>query len=495
MLFNSIDFLIFFPIVVVLYFLLPHRVRWVWLLVASYYFYMCWNPKYAVLIALSTAITYVSGLLIARANRIPDAARRARLRKLWVALSFVSNLAILAFFKYFTFLLDNLNAAFGLLGVSLSIPAFDIVLPVGISFYTFQALSYTMDVYRGEIEAEPNFFRYALFVSFFPQLVAGPIERSKNLLTQVHEKHTFDADRARDGLLLMLWGLIQKIVIADRVSRVVDAVFDAWTTMPAWAIVLAVVLFAVQIYCDFGGYSNIAIGAAQVMGFRLMENFRQPYLSRSCAEFWRRWHISLSTWFRDYLYIPLGGNRCSRWRKYFNLMVTFLASGLWHGAQWSYVAWGGLNGAFQVIGDILRPAREKICRALHINRESGLWRAVQVVTTFVLIDFAWLFFRAPSFMTALYMIRFTMRGGAVVEPGTEVWLGLEPPELVVLVIAVLVLIVVDLIHEKKPDLRAVITARPLPVRWAVYLIGIYIVLIFGMYGPGFSEAQFIYFQF
>lgn len=495
MLFNSIDFLIFFPIVVVLYFVLPHRVRWVWLLLTSYYFYMCWNPKYAVLIALSTVITYLSGLLIARADRMPDAVRRARRKKLWVALSFGSNLAILAFFKYFTFLLDNLSAAFGVMGISLQVPAFDIVLPVGISFYTFQALSYTMDVYRGDVEAEPNLFRYALFVSFFPQLVAGPIERSKNLLAQVHERHAFDADRVRDGLLLMLWGLIQKIVIADRVSRVVDAVFDAWTQMPAWAIVLAVVLFAVQIYCDFGGYSNIAIGAAQVMGFRLMENFRQPYLARSCAEFWRRWHISLSTWFRDYLYIPLGGSRRGRGRKYVNNIITFLASGLWHGAQWSFVAWGGLNGAFQVIGDLLRPARERVCALLHINRDSKPWHAVQIVTTFVLIDFAWLFFRAPSFMTALHMIRFTLMGGAAVQPGTEVWLGLEMPELVVMAVAVALLIVVDLLHEKRPQLRAVITARPLPVRWLVYLAGIYIVLVFGMYGPGFSEAQFIYFQF
>ena len=294
---------------------------------------MCWNVKYALLIALSTLITYASGLLI-----------HWRRKRLWVLLSFASNLAILFFFKYFGFFLDNLTAALALAGVAFKRPAFDVILPVGISFYTFQALSYTMDVYRGEVEPERNPFRYALFVSFFPQLVAGPIERSKNLLGQLYERHDFDPDRARDGMLLMLWGMFEKIVIADRLALLVDYVYDHYAQLPGATIVLATVFFAFQIYCDFGGYSHIAIGAAQVMGFTLMENFRRPYLAQSAAEFWRRWHISLSTWFRDYLYIPMGGSRRGAFRKYLNTMVTFLVSGLWHGANWSFVVWGGLNG-------------------------------------------------------------------------------------------------------------------------------------------------------
>lgn len=493
MLFNSLDFLIFFPLVTLLYFLLPHRVRWVWLLVASYYFYMCWNPQYALLMALSTLITYLSGLLIQRANQVDDQKRRQRLRKLWVALSFGSNLAILFCFKYWDFFWNNLEAVLALGGITLHKPVFDVILPVGISFYTFQALSYTMDVYRGEVEAEQNPFRYALFVSFFPQLVAGPIERSKNLLHQVHEHHTFDAQRARSGLLLMLWGLFQKMVVADRVATVVDTVFNQYTAMPAWAIVLAVFLFAFQIYCDFGGYSNIAIGAAQVMGFRLMENFRQPYLSQYCGEFWRRWHISLSTWFRDYLYIPLGGNRKGKMRKYFNNLVTFLASGLWHGASWNYVVWGGLNGLYQVIGEMLRPARQRLCSALHIRQTSLPWQGVRVVLTFVLIDFAWLFFRAPSFSTALDIIGVALTGGAAVGP--EFSLGLAAPELKVMALSLAALMAVDGLNAAHIQVRDYLLRLPLPVRWVCYLVSIYLILIFGIYGPGFSESQFIYFQF
>ena len=484
MLFNSIDFLLFFPFVTILYFLLPHRVRWVWLLGASYYFYMCWNAKYAVLIAASTVITYASGLLIRKAPRH---------KKLWVALSFLSNLAILFFFKYFTFFLDNLAA----LGITVRRPEFDIILPVGISFYTFQALSYTMDVYRGEVEAERNLFKYALFVSFFPQLVAGPIERSKNLLHQVNERHYFEPDRVRDGLLLMLWGMAEKIVIADRVSYLVTYVYDNYAALPGAATVLATVLFAVQIYCDFSGYSDIAIGAAQVMGFSLMENFRRPYLATSVQDFWRRWHVSLSTWFRDYLYIPLGGNRKGIVRKYFNLMVTFLTSGLWHGADWSFVVWGGLNGAYQVIGGILAPVREKLCGALHIDKKRLFWRCIRVVFTFCLIDFAGLFFRADSFGMALSMIVHTVQNFnfSGITGDALYTLGLVQPDFTVMLWSIGALVLSDLLRERFGSLRERLTAMPLPIRWVVYLAGILLVLTFGIYGPGYSETQFIYFAF
>lgn len=484
MLFNSIDFLLFFPIVTILYFVLPHRVRWVWLLAASYYFYMCWNAEYALLIATSTVITYASGLLI---EKLP------RRKKLWVALSFLSNLAILFFFKYFGFFLNNLEA----LGIAVKRPGFDVLLPVGISFYTFQALSYTMDVYRGEVKAEKNPFKYALFVSFFPQLVAGPIERSKNLLHQVNDRHYFDPDRVRDGLLLMLWGMFEKIVIADRVSYLVTYVYDNYAALPGAATVLATVLFAVQIYCDFAGYSDIAVGAAQVLGFSLMENFRRPYLATSVQDFWRRWHISLSTWFRDYLYIPLGGNRKGTVRKYFNLMVTFLTSGLWHGASWNFVAWGGLNGIYQVIGSVLSPARDKLCGALHIDRERLFWRCVRVVFTFCLVDFAWLFFRAPSFRTALDMVAHMaadFRCSGITGPALFE-LGLSQPDFTVALIAIGILVLSDLLRERFGSLRDRLTALPLPIRWAVYLLGIVVVLTFGIYGPGYAESQFIYFQF
>lgn len=502
MIFNSLQFLIFFPLVTLLYFVFPQRVRWVWLLVTSYYFYMCWNPRYAVLIAASTVITFLSGLLIDRENREADAARRIRRKKLWVALSFVLNLSILFFFKYWGFFSDNIIALGGLAGISIQMPKFDVLLPVGISFYTFQALSYTMDVYRGEIYAEKNIFKYALFVSFFPQLVAGPIERSKNLLIQVNQPHYFDPDRVRDGLLLMLWGFFQKVVIADRIGVLVDRVYDNWSKVAGISIVLATVLFAVQIYCDFGGYSDIAIGTAQVLGFSLMKNFNQPYLSKSCGEFWHRWHISLSSWFRDYLYIPLGGNRKGKWRKYFNNLVTMTVSGLWHGAEWSYVAWGGLNGLYQVIGAILKPAREKVLSVLHVNRESKLWSAVRIVFTFCLIDFAWLFFRAPDFPTAIAMIRRAVTClwpdalFAVSADGTLglYTLGLDKASFWLAMICILILAVADLVKEKHP-IRPLITGLPVVLRWIVYLVCLYAVLIFGAYGPGFDAAAFIYFQF
>ena len=353
MLFNSLNFLIFFPIAALLYWVLPHKVRWVWLLIASYYFYMCWNASYALLLATSTLITYLSGLLIGKANRVKNEKKRVRLRKFWVFLSFTLNLGILFFFKYFSFAVDNLNLILNALHMKLITPDFDVLLPVGISFYTFQALSYTVDIYRGDLPPERNLGKYALFVSFFPQLVAGPIERSKNLITQLHEKHTFCYTEVKNGLLLMLWGFFQKLVIADRAAILVNQVFNQYNEYAGFQIAIAVLLFAMQIYCDFAGYSNIAIGAAHVMGFSLMKNFDRPYFSKSIPEFWRRWHISLSTWFRDYLYIPMGGNRKGTFRKYFNVMVTFLASGLWHGASWNYVAWGLLHGLYQVIGGLL----------------------------------------------------------------------------------------------------------------------------------------------
>ncbi len=500
--FNSLHFLIFFPIVTLLYFAFPQRVRWVWLLVTSYYFYMGWNPRYAVLIATSTVLTYLSGLLIDRENKKTDKRRAARNKKLWVALSFILNLAILIFFKYWGFFTQNVIALGGFLNITIEMPTFDVLLPVGISFYTFQALSYTMDVYRGDIYAEKNLFKYALFVSFFPQLVAGPIERSKNLLVQVNQPHYFNPDNVRDGLLLMLWGFFQKVVIADRVAALVNQVYGHWSEVAGISIILATVLFAVQIYCDFGGYSNIAIGAAQVMGFSLMENFHQPYLATSCADFWRRWHISLSTWFRDYLYIPLGGNRKGKWRKYFNLLVVFLVSGLWHGAQWSYVAWGGLNGLYQVIGDILKPIRTKVLGVLHIRREWKAWKVLRIVLTFCLIDFAWLFFRAPSFMTGIAMIQRVhdeLWPQSLFLIGTDgsmglYTLGLDVAEFWLAMASILLLIVVDIVKEKRP-IRPMITRLPVVPRWIFYFVSVYVILIFGAYGPGFDASAFIYFQF
>lgn len=337
MLFNSIDFLIFFPIVTAIFFVIPRKLKTLWLLVTSYYFYMSWNPKYAALIAISTVITFISGVLIEKTKGWYG-------KKLVVITSLVSNLVILGIFKYADFALQTLSLIISQMGLETIDKRLDLLLPVGISFYTFQALSYTIDVYRGNIKAERNVLRYALFVSFFPQLVAGPIERSGNLLCQIQklaETKLWDFVRVREGLLLMTWGLFQKLVIADRASILVNQVYSNYRDYGFLELVIASVLFAFQIYCDFGGYTNIARGAARVMGISLMQNFQQPYFAANIRDFWRRWHISLTSWFTDYLYIPLGGNRKGTVRQYVNILIVFGLSGLWHGASWHFVAWGG----------------------------------------------------------------------------------------------------------------------------------------------------------
>ena len=349
MLFNSIHFIFFFPIVVICYFLINPKYRWSLLLAASYYFYMSWNIKYLILILTSTIITYFSGIFIAN-TEMPSK------RKIILALSLISNLSILFFFKYFNFTIDSINGILNTFNSGIGLPNMKFLLPVGISFYTFQALSYSIDVYRDKIKPEKHFGIYALYVSFFPQLVAGPIERSGNLIPQLKKKHTFEYNRVTDGLKLMLWGYVKKVVVADRLAIVVNNVYNNVHSYEGASLVLATVFFGIQIYCDFSGYSDIAIGAAHTMGYDLTDNFKRPYYSKTISEFWRRWHISLSTWFKDYLYIPLGGSRVSILRYYFNIFITFLISGLWHGANWKFAIWGG--AAWRLYN--IRPYNKKI---------------------------------------------------------------------------------------------------------------------------------------
>ena len=488
MLFNSFSFLLFFPIVALVYFFIPQKVKYLWLLLASYYFYMSWNPKYAILIFMSTAITFLSGILI-------DRGKTAAAKKWAVFGSFAINLAILFFFKYFYFTVDNINAVRQFLNLSLFTPKFDIILPVGISFYTFQALSYTVDVYRGDVKPEKNFFRYALFVSFFPQLVAGPIERSKNLLSQVNEEHNFDYLRVRKGLVTMLWGFFLKLVIADRAAVLVNTVYDNISAFTGAQITVATICFAVQIYCDFASYSIIALGAAEVMGFKLMQNFKRPYFAVSISDFWHRWHISLSSWFRDYLYIPLGGSRKGRIRKYLNIMVVFLVSGLWHGASWHFVLWGAIHGVYQIIGGITKKARQRLWGFLRMGEKNPVHLLISRAVTFLLVCFAWIFFRSGDLREAVEAIRriFTAFKWESVKKITD--LGIDFANLIVLLAAILILFAVSLCTEK--DEKALQGAEKLifPIRWAVYLLLIFAVLIFGVYGTGFEASQFIYFQF
>ena len=490
MLFNSAHFLVFFPIVILINFVLPQRVRFYWLLAASYYFYMSWNPKYIVLLIFSTAVTYASGRLLERFSG-------TAVRKLVVAMSFLLNLGVLFYFKYVGMAADILVKVLAKLHVSLTVPSFDVVLPVGISFFTFQALSYTVDVYRGEIYAEKNIFRYALYVSFFPQLVAGPIERSKNLLKQLAVPKPFDFERARDGFLLMLWGYFLKLVLADRIAIVVNTVYNHHTEYQGWYFIVATVLFAFQIYCDFAGYSTIAIGAAKILGVRLMENFDAPYTAQSVAEFWRRWHISLTSWFRDYLYIPLGGNRKGKLRKNANRLIVFLASGLWHGASIHFVVWGGINGLYQIIGETLMPLRERLVKLLRLNPESFGFRLYKTAVTFVLVDLSWVYFRADGFRTANMIVRsiVTASNPWILLDGSLLELGLDSNNFSLMMFAILLLLMVDIAKRFGITIREKIAAQDYLFRWLFIASAIVFILIFGVWGPGYSAANFIYFQF
>lgn len=497
MLFNSFDFLLFFPIVCLIYYIIPYKFRQLFLLLASYFFYMCWNPKYALLMLTSTVITYMSGIFIERANKIEDESKQNRQKNIYVAMSFGMNLSILFFFKYFNFMIASINQVLSSMHITLIELNFDVILPVGISFYTFQALSYTMDVYRGEIYTEKNFIKYALFVSFFPQLVAGPIERSKNLLKQISVKHEFDLHRVHTGLILMLWGLFQKMVISDNIAIIVSEVYDHNANYGSLELIFATILFAFQIYCDFGGYSSIAIGAARVMGFELMENFDTPYLAKTVADFWRRWHISLTTWFRDYLYIPLGGNRKGKLRKYGNIMIVFLTSGLWHGASWHFVVWGGLNGLYQVVGDLLQPVRDQIVKWFRVKRNVASHQLIKVVLTFIMVDLSWIFFRANSVSQAFAILKgmCTRIHLSVLINGSLFSLGMDKKQCEVVLCMLVLLFAVDICKYLKLDLIEELTKQGMWFQYAIYLFLIFSVLIFGSYGPAFDASQFIYFQF
>nr|MBQ8253258.1 MBOAT family protein [Lachnospiraceae bacterium] len=501
MVFNSVDFLVFFPVVLIIYFLIPKKLRYFWLLVASYYFYMSWNPKYAVLIAVSTVITYLSGIGLGKAGKIKDKKKEILAKKWIVAGSFVTNLGILFFFKYFDFALIQVNRVLGRIGVQMIDKPFDVLLPVGISFYTFQALSYTMDVYRKEIEPEKNLLKYALFVSFFPQLVAGPIERSTKLMKQVQQVHTFrlwNYENITGGAAIMLWGYFMKMVVADRLAICVDMVFGDFASYDAMVLVLAAVLFAFQIYCDFGSYSMIAVGCAKIMGFELMENFNTPYFSTSVKEFWRRWHISLSSWFRDYLYIPLGGNRKGKCRKYLNLMITFLVSGLWHGASFSFVVWGGLHGLYQVIGELTEPVRKKCVEVCRLRTDWFVCKLFRGLVTFALVDFAWIFFRCSSLTESMQYIRCIVAGIGTIPLGAASFAlpGLTGVELAIAFVSLILLFLVDSVrYSKQMLLYEYLNTKKLYLRWGVYIILIACIFLFGIYGPAYNATEFIYFQF
>jgi len=480
MLFNSLDFIIFFPIVVMGYFALPFRFRWILLLAASYYFYGCWKANYLILLFASTVLDYTAALGI-------GSSKTPRGRTLFLLMSLIGNFGMLFTFKYFNFFTSNFEFLFDFYRIPL--PALKVLLPVGISFYTFQTLSYTIDVYRGEQKPERHFGYFALYVTFFPQLVAGPIERSTRLLPQFFVKHNFDYERMRSGLLIMMVGFFKKLVIADRLSVYVNDVYNNPGKYHGMPIIVATYFFTFQVFCDFSGYSDIAIGSARVMGYELMENFHRPFFSTSISEFWHRWHISLSSWLRDYLYISLGGSRVSKLKWYRNLLVTFFLSGLWHGAGWTYVIWGTLHGVYCVTSIITQPLLTRFHRLAGLTRVPRLHHVLKVLITFHLVWISWYLFRASDLTATCTLFMNTFKDFRLFDPA--IFEPLNSVEVVAGVLAILVMETVHLFQERRFAVQAWVLRQPLPLRWGIYYAMFFAIIAFGK----FTEQEFIYFQF
>lgn len=490
MLFNSWEFAVFLPIVVGLYFGLPHRTRWAWLLVSSCVFYMFFIPEYILILFLTIAVDYVGGIMIERST--------GSAKKVWLWTSLVVTCAILFVFKYFNFAREailTLGSALGYPEIWPPNASMSLLLPIGLSFHTFQSLSYVIEVYRGHQKAERHFGIYSVYVLFFPQLVAGPIERPQNLLHQFREKHVFDPIGAASGLRLIVWGLFMKTVVADRLGVIVDFVYDKPDAAPAFAKALATIFFAFEIFADFQGYSNVARGVARLMGFELMKNFDNPYGSKSVTEFWRRWHISLSTWFRDYVFVPLGGSHGSGVRTAVNLLITFGISGLWHGANWTYVIWGALNGAYVIL--------EKLMGLPKIFARNATTRAVGLAWTFSLILTTWVFFRASSVNQGLQILSALPEGmidffdifvsGQLFDDSILKALGTSGVDLLCAIFGILAMQMIESLKLRIDFEKRDWGSFPW-TRWVGYALVVGVVIVSWIYFPA-SNKPFIYFQF
>ncbi len=480
--FCTLEFILFFAAVFILYFKIPKKYQWVLMLVSSYYFYMCWRAEFIILIIASTVMNYFFAICIERTTSDSK-------KKIWLAFSLSSNLLLLFYFKYTNFFVENINILFHTLSLHYSIPAFDIILPIGISFYTFQTMSYIMDVYRGTVKAERHFGYFALFVTYFPQLVAGPIEKAQNLLPQLKAEHEFSYENAVYGTKLMVWGFFKKLIVADTLAIYVDLVYnDLCSVTSGLTLMIATFFFAIQIYCDFSGYSDIARGCARIMGIELMVNFKSPlFFSKSTKEYWRRHHISLTNWFREYVYIPLGGNRKGLVRKYLNNTATFLLSGLWHGADWTYVIWGGLQSIYLNAGDFLR---RKLRRGHIVEIPNRVMQNfASTIVTCCLSCFAWIFFRAENLQDALFIIRNLFMG--IGQPLEYVLNGLYYFDLADKAIPLLILYLFDWVNEKHDAIQRM-EILPGRGRKAFYLA---FVFYFILKKPSILTNTFIYFQF
>lgn len=484
MLFNSIGFLIFFPIVVLGYFALPSKYRNIWLLTASYYFYACWSVEYVVMLLFTTLVTYFSARFM-----------HGKYKKIIFGGCLGINICILLGIKFFNIGSVLLSKVLETFHMSLDMGAFSIVLPVGMSFYMFQSLGYLIDVYRGTTKAEENFVKYALFVSFFPTILSGPIERSGNLLKQIQKGTEFTYDNAKTGLLMMLFGYFQKILISNRIAPLVN---EAYSNYESGSILMwAVILYGIQIYTDFAGYSYIAQGTAKVLGFDIIENFKRPYFAVSIKDFWSRWHISLSQWLRDYVYFSLGGSRQGKFKTYRNLILTFLISGIWHGNGLGFIVWGLLHGTYQVVGRMTETYRRKLKQKLRINTECWSYHFFQGVITFVLVDFAWMFFSTSSVTKAIsimHQVIYNFNLGEVVLHKFYM-LGMEESRFFLLLIEIAIVIFVDILHEKGISIIAWLNKQNIVFRWGIYFTIIFVIIIGSIYNYGAEASAFIYTQF
>ena len=464
--FVSLGFLLFLPIVVLINFIVPRKYRYIWLFVTSMAFYICLDHRAAAVLAVSVILTYFEGLLL-------DKKKEGTGGKVLLGCSVFADVALILVFR-----------AGSILGA------------IGISFYMLKAISYLLDVYRGDVKAEKNFVKVALYVSFFTQVISGPIERAGNMLPQFAYPVTVDYFRLRDGLLQMLWGYVLKLVIADRLAIFVNSVYANPIELPGSIVLIGTFFYTFEIYCDFAGYSHIAIGASRILGIDVMQNFDSPYLSGSIAEFWRRWHISLSSWLKDYIYIPLGGNRKGTFRKYVNILIVFAVSGLWHGTALTFIVWGILHALYQIIGYLLKPLRDKVVEITGIDRDSFSHRLYKVLVTFLLVNIAWVFFRADSLETAVLVIRkcfdFTPW---VYSDGSIYELGLNPQNVVLVNFGILVMAIIDYLGYRGIVLRDKILSQGIWFRWLIVITGVLVVLIFGVWGPGYDSSTFIYQQF
>ena len=483
----SIYFLIFIAVVATVNYILPQKVRPYWLLLANFAFYASYKLTGLAVIIAGIIISYIAGRLIQR---------RPEKGKMILAGTIVVLVGSLAYFKYTVLLGATIRNIQELVKGSSEFRLESVLIPLGISYFLLQMIGYVVDVYRGKVDANGSIVNYALFVSFFPTVVSGPIERAGNMLPQYEKLPGFNEDNVKRGLLQIIWGFFLKMIVADRLGVIVNTVNSNPVAYKGTVVLIAAFMYSLQIYTDFGGYSSIAIGSARVLGIKVMDNFNSPFMATSVAELWRRWHISLSTWFRDYVYIPLGGNRKGTVRKYLNLLITFFVSGLWHGAAWTYAIWGLINGVFQVIGMIMMPVRNKVVEILHIDREAFSHRLLKAVCTFFLFSFAVIFFGKDTFAQAILIIKNMWQFTPwVLTDGTMYTLGLDRPAFNLMLLGLMLMVIADIAKYKGIDIPDTISRQSLWIRWCIYIGALVLIAVCGVWGHGYDATSFIYVQF